>query len=70
MVTPKKLKPNAEYIGGKTKKYRKYNLIGWPKKIIKLPKSKRAKGRKYYKKGYRVSAQTYNILVLDWSLRV
>ena len=28
MVTPKKLKLNAEYIGGKTKKYRKYNLIG------------------------------------------
>ena len=37
---PKKPKLNAKHIGSKTKKYGKYNLIGSPKKIIKLPKFK------------------------------
>jgi hypothetical protein len=61
----KKLKLNIEYIGGKTKKRRKCDLISLPKKIVKLPKAKWAKGRKYYKEGYRVSAQTYNVLALN-----
>jgi hypothetical protein len=37
---------------------------------MKLPKAKRAKGKKYREEGYRVSAQTYNALVLNWSLGV
>ena len=52
----KKLKLNIERIGGKTKKHRKRDLIGLPKKLIKLPKAKQVKGKKYRKKGYRVSA--------------
>jgi len=39
-----------------TKKRRERNLTGLPKKIIKLPKAKRAKGKKYREEGYRVSA--------------
>ena len=66
----KKLKLNIERIDNKTKKYRERDLTSLPKKIIKLPKAKRAKGKKYYKEGYRVSAQTYNILALNWSLGV
>ena len=46
---------NIECIGGKTKKYHKYNLTNSPKKLIKSPKAKRAKGKKYCKKGHRVS---------------
>jgi hypothetical protein len=65
IVTPKKPKLNAEHIGGKTKKRRKRDLISLPKKIVKLPKAKRAKGRKYHKEGYRVSARTYNALALN-----
>ena len=56
MITPKKPKLNIEYIGSKTKKRRKHDLIGSPIKIIKSPKAKRVKGKKYYKEGYRVSA--------------
>ena len=56
---------NIEYIGGKTKKRREHNLTGLPKKLIRLPKAKQAKSKKYYKKGYKVSAQTYNILELN-----
>jgi hypothetical protein len=55
MTTPKKLKLNIECISSKTKKYYKYNLTGLPKKLIKLPEAKRAKGKKYYKEGYRTS---------------
>ena len=33
-MTLKKLKLNIECIGGKTKKYYKYNLTGLPKKKI------------------------------------
>jgi len=55
-MTLKKPKLNIECTDGKTKKYREYNLIGLPKKIIKLPKAKWAKGKKYYKEGHRVSA--------------
>jgi hypothetical protein len=36
----KKLKLNIEYIGSKTKKHRKRDLISLPKKIVKLPKAK------------------------------
>ena len=67
---PKKLKLNIERIGSKTKKRRERNLTSLPKKIIKLPKAKRAKGRKYHKEGYRVSARTHNALELNWSLGV
>jgi hypothetical protein len=66
----KKPKLNIERVGGKTKKCRKYNLTGLPKIIIKLPKAKWAKGRKYREEGYRVSARTYDALELDWSLGV
>ena len=52
----KKLKLNIERIGSKTKKRYKHDLIGSPIKIIKLPKAKRVKGKKYHKEGYRVSA--------------
>ena len=52
---PKKLKLNIECIGGKTKKHCKRDLIGLLIKIIKSPKAKRVKGKKYYKEGYRVS---------------
>ena len=51
----KKLKLNIECIGSKTKKYYKYNLISLPKKLIKLPELKWVKGKKYYKKGYRIN---------------
>ena len=52
-------------MGSKTKKRRKRNLTGLPKKIIKLPEAKRAKGKKYYKEGYRTSARTYDALALN-----
>ena len=55
MTTLKKLKLNIERIGSKTKKYYKRDSINSPKKLIKLPETKRAKGKKYYKEGYRVS---------------
>ena len=51
----KKLKFNIEYIGSKFKKHRDYNLISLFKKK-KLFKAKWAKGKKYYKEGYRVNA--------------
>jgi hypothetical protein len=51
-----KLILNIERIGSKTKKRRKRDLTSLPKKIIKLPEAKRAKGKKYYKEGYRISA--------------
>ena len=70
MTTPKKLKLNIERIGGKTKKYRERDLTGLPKKTIKLPEAKRAKGKKYREEGYRVSAQMHDALELDWSLGV
>ena len=54
-MTPKKPKFNIEYIGNKTKKRCKHNLTGLPKKLIKSPKVKRAKGKKYYKESQRVS---------------
>ena len=53
---PKKLKLNIKCIGSKTKKYYKRDLISLLIKIIKLPKAKRVKGKKYYEEGYRVSA--------------
>jgi len=53
-----------------TKKRRKRDLTGLPKKIIKLPKAKWAKGKKYHEEGYRVSARIYNALELNWSLGV
>jgi len=55
-MTLKKLKLNIERIGGKTKKCCERDLTGLPKKIIKLPKAKWAKGKKYYEEGYRISA--------------
>ena len=70
IVTLKKPKLNIEYIGNKTKKHCKYNLISLPKKIIKLPKAKRAKGKKYCKEGYRVSIRIHNALELNQSLGV
>jgi len=70
VTTPKKPKLNIERTDGKTKKRHKRDLTGSPKKTIKLPKAKRAKGKKHCEEGYRVSAQTHNILVLDWSLGV
>ena len=69
-MTPKKPKLNIECIGGKTKKRRECDLTGLPKKTIKSPKAKRAKGKKYREEGHRVSAWTYDALVLDWSLGV
>ena len=54
-MTPKKPKLNIECISSKTKKCRECDLINSPIKIIKLPKAKRVKGKKYYKEGYRVS---------------
>ena len=66
----KKLKLNIERIGRKTKKRHKYNLTSLSKKIIKLPKAKWAKGKKYREEGYRVSAQTHDALELDWSLGI
>ena len=62
---PKKPKLNIECIGSKTKKHYKRDLTSLPKKIIKSPKAKRAKGKKYYKESHRVSAQTHNILELN-----
>ena len=56
MIILKKLKLNIERIGGKTKKRHKCDLIGSPIKIIKLPKAKRVKGKKYHEEGHRVSA--------------
>ena len=70
MTTLKKPKLNIERIGGKTKKCRECDLTGSPKKIIKLPEAKRAKGRKNRKEGHRVSARTHDALELDWSLGV
>jgi hypothetical protein len=70
VTTSKKPKLNIERIGGKTKKRRKRDSIGSPKKLMKSPKAKRAKGKKYCKEGQRVSAQTYDALALDWSLGV
>ena len=61
----KKLKLNIERIGSKTKKRYKCNLTSLPKKIIKLPKAKRAKGKKYREEGYRVSARTHDALELN-----
>jgi len=58
-------KLNIEYIGSKTKKYHKYNLTSLPKKIIKLPKAKQVKDKKYHKEGHRTSTQMYNILALN-----
>ena len=55
MITPKKLKLNIERIGSKIKKHCKHDLIGSSIKIIKSPKAKWVKGKKYYKEGYRVS---------------
>jgi hypothetical protein len=54
-MTLKKLKFNIKCIGSKTKKCRERDLIGLPIKIIKSPKAKRVKGKKYYKESYRVS---------------
>ena len=65
MTTPKKPKLNIECTNSKTKKRRKRDLTGSPKKIIKLPEAKWAKGKKYREEGYRVSTQMYDILVLD-----
>jgi len=70
VTTPKKLKLNIERIGGKTKKRRERDLTGLPKKTMKLPKAKRAKGKKYRKEGYRISARMYDALALNWSLGV
>jgi hypothetical protein len=61
----KKPKLNIERIGSKTKKCRECDLTSSPKKIIKLPKAKSAKGKKYYKEGHRVSARTYDVLELN-----
>ena len=61
---------NIKCIGGKTKKCHKCNLTNLPKKLIKLPKAKWAKGKKYHKEGYRVNTQAHNALELNWSLRV
>ena len=55
MTTPKKPKLNIEYTDNKTKKRREHNLTGLPKKTIKSPKAKWAKGKKYHKKGHKVS---------------
>jgi len=66
----KKLKLNIERIGGKTKKRHKCDLTGSPKKTIKSPEAKRAKGKKYRKEGYRTSAWMHDALALDWSLGV
>ena len=66
----KKLKLNIEYIGSKTKRYRERDLTNLPKKIIKSPKAKRVKSKKYYKEGYKISVQIYNALALNWSLGV
>ena len=70
MIILKKLKLNIEYIGSKTKKYYKRDLTSSPKKIIKLPKAKWAKGKKYREEGYRVSARMHDALELNWSLGV
>ena len=56
---------NIERIGSKTKKRYKRDLTSLPKKLIKLPKAKWVKGKKYYKEGYRVSAQAYDALELN-----
>jgi len=61
----KKPKLNIERIGGKTKKRRERDLTGLPKKIIKSPEAKRAKGKKYYKEGYRTSARMHDALALN-----
>ena len=70
MTTPKKLRLNIERIGGKTKKRRERDLTGLPKKLIKLPEAKRAKGKNYREEGYRTSAQTHDALALNWSFGV
>ena len=64
-MTLKKLKLNIKYISSKTKKCYKYNLTSLLKKLIKLPKPKHAKGKKYYKKGYKIGTQIYNALALN-----
>ena len=69
-MTPKKLKLNIELIGGKTKRRRKRDLTGSPKKIIKSPKAKRVKSKKHREEGYRISTRTHDALALDWSLGV
>jgi len=70
MTTLKKPKLNIERIGGKTKKRCERDLTGLPQKIIKSPKAKWVKGKKYCEDGYRVSARTHDALELDWSLGV
>jgi hypothetical protein len=70
VMTLKKLKLNIEHIGGKTKKCREHDLTGSPKKTIKSPEAKRAKGKKYHEKGYKISARMHDALALDWSLGV
>jgi len=61
----KKPKLNIERIGGKTKKRRERDLTSLPKKIIKLPEAKRAKGKKYHEEGYRISAWMHDALALN-----
>ena len=65
MTTPKKPKLNIECIGSKTKKHYKHDLIGSPIKTIKSPKAKQVKGKKYHKKGHKVSTQTHDTLALN-----
>ena len=62
---PKKPKLNIECIGSKTKKYYKHNLTGLSKKLIKLPKAKWAKGKKYCEESYKVNTQAYDVLELN-----
>ena len=51
----KKLKLNIKCINNKTKKRHKCNLTNLPKKVIKLPKAKWVKSKKYYKEYYKIS---------------
>ena len=55
-MTPKKPKLNIEYINSKTKKRHERDLTPSPKKTIKLPKTKQAKGKKYREKNPKISA--------------
>jgi hypothetical protein len=50
---PKKLKLNIECIivGSKIKKRHRRNSVGLPNKLIRLPKAKQTKGKRYYKEG-------------------
>ena len=68
MITLKKLKFNIECIGGKTKKRCERDLTN--SLLKKSPEAKRVKGKKYYKEGYKTSARTHDVLVLNWSLGV